>query len=126
MQFEASVMNQAIAKAMGDSQIVRFVVQHGSGESLMAFMDENVECRETAQAWVDCIAEQGSDTNGWVIASERAWPDYLNMTSHAARFINWALPRLTPVQILALQNPSAGVRVQLLIAGMLFAAVLPT
>ena len=32
--------------------------------------------------------------DGWVVAPRLAWPDFLNNTAHAARFMNWAIKLL--------------------------------
>lgn len=87
---EASFLNETIAKAMGDNKITRYVVRDGAGELVMAFMDGNLENPHDAQMWIQRLADQGANVTGLHVDSQEAWPDYLNMTRHAARFINWA------------------------------------
>lgn len=120
MQFMHSEMTKAIALAMGDTEVTRYVVHHADGSLVMAFMDGNVESRELAQGWIDRMANLGMDTEGWIVAPEQSWPDYINMTSHAARFINWGIQRLDASQLQSLQFQWAGGSVQAMLATILF------
>lgn len=90
---EAKLLNEMIAKAMGDSQVDRYIVVDQEGEVVMAFMDGNVETAEQAKAWIDSYGTSPQQSK-WQVVSQRAWPDYQNMTGHAARFINWAFAHL--------------------------------
>lgn len=120
MQFETTKLNEAIAKRMGETKVIRYVI-HMNGELVMAFMDGNCYSMESAEQWLKDRGRLGSDVSGATVVSELAWPDYINETAHATRFINWALTKLTKTQIVSLCEEIPNVNVQLRLAGMLFA-----
>ncbi len=116
---DTTIINEAIAMAMGDSKVMRYVVKAASGELVMAFMDGNVETREKAEAWIKEVKETTcSKTDGWWVDSQLAWPDYLNSTSHASRFINWGLRRARH-ELTNFESLPADYNVQNLLAGSL-------
>lgn len=109
---EVSDINAAIARAMGESQVTRYVVKNKSDKLVMGFRDGNVETREEAEAWIKQFGHVYPDDEGLCIESELAWPDYMNMTKHAARFLNWGIKRLPQDQFGIFENVSNSINFQ--------------
>lgn len=104
-------LNELIARAMGESQVERFVVMAKDGTLVTNFPSGNVETRERAQQWItELTPYTRSNVSEWKIVPEPAWPDYLNHTQHTARFIDWGIKHANQDELLDMHDAVGGLQ----------------